>query len=517
MRSLKYFVSAILIFLLCISFNTAAFADKNSTIVITQWPPNSWDPAIDNAWLAQTSLLIYETLVVTENGKFIPRLATSYEKSDDAKVWTFKLRKGVKFHNGETFTAEAVKFSYDRTKRINKSPAVNLAAIQEIKVLDDYTVQFICKDPAPLDMLLAQPYGTPIMAPKITAEKGDEWIRAGNAVGTGPYKLISVEKDVQIVLEKFDDYWGGWKDNQYERAILKWIKEPSTRAQLLRGGELDLDGNNLPVDMLSGLKKHPDLEIVVGDLWKNFFYFMHTQKPPTDDINVRKAIIYAINYDELVEQVFGISASKNLTPAPKSMYDYEPDLKTYKYDSEKAKELLKKSKYADQLAKGKLKLTMSNPLPELNAVGLYVQATLKKLGFDVEVDPTLWPMIWDKLKKKDTCPNLSLMRWGDYQNSMQERFGLLYHSQKDDENAFNWSFYNNPEFDKLYQEAKATEALDRDKARKLYVKMQQILLDDAASVFICDTRRVTVKRKEIKGYKINPAYNVVTFVYDLYH
>jgi len=517
MKGQRILMVAGLIIALFLAFTTAGFAESKSTLTISQRGFNSWDPALEMARGTQTLLLIYEPLLLYKNRNFIPRLATSWEKSADAKVWTFKLRKGVKFHNGEPFNAEAVKFSYNRVLRINKGPAQYFASFEEIKVLDDYTVQFVCKYPVPLDTVLAGPFGTGIVAPKLTAEKGDEWISQGNGCGTGPYKLVKWEKDVQIVLEKFDDYWQGWKPNQYEKVILKWVKEPSTRAMLLKGGELDIDDQGFEIDVLTGLKKQPELEVINTGIWQNLEFLLHTQKAPTDDLNVRKAICYAINYDELVKYIFGDTASKNLTPIPRRMYDHDPSLRTYYYDPQKAEALLKKSKYADQLAKGKLKLTIDDPLPEFHSVVLYLQAALQKVGLDVEIDTTPWPMIFNKLIKKDTAPNMAVMHWGSQQDTAWERFIDMNKTKKEGENIFNWSYYSNPEFDKLLDQARLLEGVDREKAKESYSRLQQMLLDDATSLLICDTNRVAVLNKSVKGYETNPAYHSVIWAYELYH
>lgn len=399
---------------------------------------------------------------------------------------------------------------------MGKGPAYLFEAVQEIKILDEYTVQFICKQPTPLDILAAQPFGSLILPPKLTKEKGNEWFQKGNACGTGPYKLVSWEKGAQVILEKHDTYWQGWKPNQYEKVIFKPIAEPSTRVQLLKGGKLDIDALGFDIDILKGLQKHPEVDVVIADIWKNGIYNINTQKPPTDDIYVRRAICHAVNYDRLVKKLWGETAVRSQGPLPHTLWSHDPNLNMPDYDLDKAKEFLKQSKYAQQLAQGPMKLSMTSVLPEMDATSIYLQSVLRKIGFEVDMDKTPWPAAWDMLKNKKTAPNLAMMNWDDFQNSPWERLLMLYHTQPDEENLFNWSWYSNPEVDRLIDDGRQLEGYDKQRAKENYQKVQQILIDDAVSLFVIDQKVIIAKRKEVKGYQPNVAYSSIVFVYKLY-
>ena len=511
----KLLVLFALLFLFVPLGSTAA---QRPILTIAIWGMNDWDPSVAYA-IAGSLVLenIYEHLLKYENGKFVPELAVSYEKSADGKVWTFNLRKGVNFHNGEPFNAAAVKFSFDRTIQMGKGPAYLFEAVQEINVLDEYTVQFTCKQPSPLDVLVAQPFGSFIMPPKLTEEKGFEWYQKGNASGTGPYKLVSWEKGVQVILEKNDAYWKGWKPNQYEKVIFKPIAEPSTRVQLLKGGKLDIDALGFDIDILKSLKKHPEVDVVIADIWKNGLYLLNTQKPPTDDINVRKAICHAVDYDRLVKKLWGETAVRSQGPLPHTLWSHDANLNMPDYNLDKAKELIKQSRYAEQLAKGNMKLTMTSILPEMDATSIYIQSVLRKIGFTVDIDKTPWPAAWDMLKNKKMAPNLAMLNWDDFQNSPWERLLMLYHTQPDNENLFNWAWYSNPEVDRLIDEARQLEGYNKKKAREYYQTAQKLIVDDAVTLSVIDQKLILVKRKDIRGYKPNVAYSAIVFVHQLYH
>jgi peptide/nickel transport system substrate-binding protein len=504
---------SLLIFCLAFSMASIAAAKDKNIVNIFMWEINDWDPAICYSDGARILANIYETLLRYDDGKLIPVLATSYEKSQGGKVWTFKLRQGAKFHNGEPFNAQAVKYSFERLVKMGKGAAWIFEPIKEIKVVDDYTVQFICEDPLPVDLMVTSYYGAWIVPPKLSEEKGSDWYQKGNACGTGPYKLKSYEKGVGAVLEKFDDYWGGWKPNQYDFAIYKIVAESSTAIQLLKRGEMDFI-EVVPMELRDSLAKHPDIEVVYGDSMMNLYYHLHNQKAPTDDINVRKAICHAVNVEELVEQLMGDSNIKAVGPIPYSMWGYNPNLKGYEYDLEKAKAYMKKSKYAEQLKKGPLKLTISSYEEDALVWASYIQAALKKIGIEADIDATPWPAGWDTYKNKEKCPQMTMLHWwGDYPTPNGWFYGNWF---VEEEPLFGWAYYGNPKLEEMVNEAYGLEATDRKKAEELYKNAQQIILDDAASLFIADYKSMVFKRKEIKGYRHLPLYNGAYWIYDLH-
>ena len=514
----KRVLGIVLAFVLLLSFGGYAAAQQVSIIKIVMGAGiNNWDPAI--AYSNESQLLdnIYERLLfldLSDGEKLIPQLATSYEKSADGKVWTFKLRQGVKFHNGEPFNAAAAKFSIDRIKKIGKGPAWIWGAVKEVKIIDEYTVQVICSKPSPIDLIAASQYGSYMVPPKLLKDKKTEWFQTGKAVGTGPYKLVSWEKGVQTITEKFDGYWGGWKKNQYDKALFKIVTEVSTRIQLIKQGGVDTVFG-IPSDMLPGLRKHPDIEVLLGPSLYNTMYHLHTQKPPTDDINVRRAFYHAINFDELAAALYTDTGSKAIGPLPAGIWSHDPNLKLYEYNLDKAKELLKKSKYADQLSKGPMKISMVNYYRPADSMALYIQASLKKIGFEAEIDKTPWPAVWARYKNKDKSPNIGLMNWWPTYVTPGDWFKSMWYTEK--KPLWNFSYWYNAEFDKLVDEAIDSEATDRQKSIEIYKKLQQWLVDEAVSLFVVDQKRQVIKRKAVKGYRGYAAYPGVVYVHQIHY
>ena len=502
-----------LAFALTFSCASIGMAKDKNIVSVWMWEIKDWDPHLCYSDGARILTNIYETLVRYEDGKVTPLLATSWEKSEGGKVWTFKLRKGVKFHNGEVFNAHSVKYSMERLVKVEGGAAWNFEPIKETKVIDEYTVQLICDDPYPVDLMMASYYGPYMMPPKFSEEKGIEWFQKGNACGTGPYKLKSYEKGVGAVLEKFDGYWGGWKPNQFDIAFYKIINESSTGIQLLKRNEIDII-ELVPMEVEDSLAKEPGIEIYIAESTQNYWYHLHNQKFPTDDINVRKAISHAINVDEIIETIVGKNnAVKAIGPIPYTMWGHDPKLKTYDYNPEKAKEYLKKSKYAEQWKKGELKMTVTSYDESKLAPATYIQASLKKIGIEVEIDATPWPACWDTYKNQEKAPQMTILDWwAEWPTPRTWLTGAWF---KQEEPLFNWAYYHNPEFENLVIEGMGYEANDRAKASEYYSKAQQILLDDAASLFVADLKYVVFKRKDLKGLKMMPLYNGAYWIYRL--
>ena len=512
----KRVLGIVLAFVLLWSFGGYAAAQQTSIIKVVMGAGiNNWDPAL--AYSNESQLLdnIYERLLfldLSDGEKLIPQLATSYERSEDGKVWTFKLRQGVKFHNGEPFNAEAAKFSIDRIKKIGKGPAWIWGAVKEVKIIDEFTVQVICSKPSPIDLIAASQYGSYMVPPTLLKDKKTEWFQTGKAVGTGPYKLVSWEKGVQTITEKFDGYWGGWKKNQYDKALFKIVTEVSTRIQLIKQGGVDTVFG-IPSDMLPGLRKNPDIEVLSGPSLYNTMYHLHCDKPPTDDINVRRAFYHAINLDELVAALYTDIGTKSIGPLPAGIWSHDPNLKLYEYNIDKAKELLKKSKYAGQLSKGPMKISMVNYYRPADSMALYIQASLKKIGFEAEIDKTPWPAVWARYKNKDKSPNIGLMNWWPTYVTPGDWFKSMWTTEK--KPLWNFSYWYNAEFDKLVDEAIDSEASNRERAVEIYKKLQQWLVDEAVSIFVVDQKSQMIKRKAVKGFKSFAAYPGVVFVHKL--
>ena len=166
-----------------------------------------------------------------------PGLATSWESNEDGTEWTFYLREGVKFHDGTDFNAEAVKYSIDRTMEMAMGASYIWDPVDEVEVVDDYTVRFKLSYGAPLDLIASSGYGSWIMSPTCTEAHDSAWLNEGHDCGSGPYTIESRERGQRLVMTRFDDYWGGWQEGQFHRVVFDVVEDPTVRQQMVEAGE----------------------------------------------------------------------------------------------------------------------------------------------------------------------------------------------------------------------------------------------------------------------------------------
>jgi peptide/nickel transport system substrate-binding protein len=273
-----------------------------------------------------------------------PQLAESWQVSDDGLTWTFKLRKGVKFHDGTPFNSQAVYDSFSRV--IDKSHpfyeygkwkylSLSLGQVTEIKIIDDYAISLKTEKPyAPLLNNLAL-WLCPILSPKAMAEHKDQI--GLNPVGTGPFKFVRWVKDDQIVLERNDGYWG--EKAKLDRIILKSIPEPSSRLMALQSGTVDI-ADDLDPDSINLVKKDVKLAVIERPSINVGYVALNTEKPALKDPRVRQAINHAVDKEILIKTIFQGLAIPAKNPFAPSIWGYNDDIKPYDYNPEKAKKLL---------------------------------------------------------------------------------------------------------------------------------------------------------------------------------
>lgn len=484
-------------------------AEKNAATYAMYTEIKDWDPAI--AFSTEVMLLanVYEPLLYYNPPgsaeQFSPGLATDWSVSDDGLVWTFKLREGVKFHDGEPFNAAAAKASIDRTRELGKGASFIWSAVEEIEAPDDYTLVIKTKRPTPIDLIASAQYAAYMVSPK-AAEKGTEWFNEGNAAGTGPYQVRQWVKGQQVVLEKFPDYWGGWTDKNFDRVFLKTVTENATQVQMLKAGDADLI-SLVPADAMESLNAEDGITTALLPSWKNSMYLINVKKAPTDNKKFREALTLIWDYDAVVNDIYAGSAKVARGLIPATMWGHDDKLQAPKMDLERAKQLIEESGVpADQR---KVTMAYIGASEEYKNSALLFQANAAQVGVEVELLPGEWTVIWDKAKNLETAPNIQSMTWWPTYATPNDWLIGLYRTE--DPALFNLSHYSNPEYDKLVDEGVKLEGSDRDAAIANYVKAQDILVDDAVAIFYADIMTRSARRSDIEGLVANPAYAAVFF------
>jgi peptide/nickel transport system substrate-binding protein len=426
--------------------------------------------------------------------------------SEDGTVYTFKLRQGVKFHDGADFNAEAVKISYQRLFDKNapfydatNTAAFFLAGLQSVDVIDEYTVQMKLAAPHAAFLELSNIYAGRIMSPKAIQELPVAQWNEGS-YGTGPFKVKSWEKGIKVELERNEEYWG--PKPGIKTLIFRPIPEPTARVSALLSGEVDMIVV-VPPDAIDTIKADENLVYEQGPSLHYWFIQLNTKAKPFDDVRVRQAANYAVDKEGLANDILRGSAVPATQPMPAANWSYNPNIKGYPYDPDKARQLLQEAGYGEGV-KTKMMIPQSGsgmmvPI-QMNE---FIQGNLADVGIDVEIQSFEWVSylgIWAKgLTDEVTMGNQSIMASEPYVANF-----LLSSSAMPANGGWNIGYYENPEVDKLLDDALRTP--DREQRKQLYWRAWELITNDAPWIFVVNDLQPMAFKKKVKGYVTNPAY-----------
>ena len=424
------------------------------------------DPATFISTFTQigNSFGLYNQLTeVAPDGSLVPELAESYEATKDAKTWTFKLRKGVTFHDGKPLTADDVVASVQHHRGADSKSALKplLEPIEEIKIDGDAIVFKLKEGNADFPFLMND-YHLPICPSK----EGKIDFASGN--GTGPYKFVSLDPGVKMVLDRNPNYWKEGRAH-FDKCVMLGIPDATARQNALVSGEVDAI-NHVDLKTANLLGQTPGIKLEEHTGTQHFTLPMNCTVAPFDNADVRLALKYAIDRDALVKAIlFGHGLPANDHPiAPANIY-YAGDIEQRKFDPDKAKFHLKKA------GLDKLKVDLS--AADTAFAGATDTATLyseqaSKCGIEINVirEPNdgYWTNVW--MKKP-----WSASYWGG-RPTEDWMFTIGYAKG----GAWNESFWSNDTFMGLLTTARAE--LDTTKRREMYREMQMLVRDDGGSV-----------------------------------
>lgn len=489
------------------------------THVISSGPVYDWDPAImfstDNLILCN----MYETLLRynPDTDEYLPLLATEYSSNEDGTVWTFKIREGVKFHDGTDLNAEAVKFSIDRVREMKMGASYLWDAVESINVLDDYTVEFVCSYPSDIAMMASACYGAFIVSPTATGTDhaaATEWFSAGNECGTGPYMLERQVQNDEVLMTAYEDYWGGWNETRYDKVLVKVISENSSRRQMVENGEADIAyGFNLTD--IQALSENEDLVVYTSSAYQSRAAHINTKKAPLDNPTLRQALAYAWPYEDVVNYVWGSDfASVPTDMIPNSMWGSNSE-SPYYYDLDKAAQLLAEAGYPD----GGLTLSYYyvSGSDNFRKMAEMYKSELAKIGVTLELQSVTWDTMVSLHRDSnvENQPDISaFMLWAEIPSPSAWYSACIITEEKP---YFNQSHYSNPEVDQLIHDALVATGTDRELATSLWKKVGQIIAQDCVAIYQTDDKQVTVAGSDVKGAVTgNRAYPTVIFYNECY-
>jgi len=455
------------------------------------------DPRASSSSEVRVLANLYETLILANPPgspePYSPCLATSWEKSSDGLVWTFHLREGVTFHDGTPFNAAAVKYSFDATTKLGLGFAYIWSDLEKVRVVDDYTVELTMAKSLPVEPLAAAQYGSWIFSPK-SAGKPQEWWDEGRDAGTGPYVLESYKPNQEIVLGRNTEYWGKWKDNQFQTVVLPTITEPQTARQMLENGTVD-GVQIVPADSVPALKANPNLQVQELATLTSVIIYLNTQRAPLDNVLVRQALAYATPYQDIITASMNDLAVQSNGPMPEGLWPRDDTIQPYTYDINKAKDLMVQAGYPD----ANFKVVMSYPAEESyhKNMAVLLKESWAKIGFQLDIRPMLWAQAWEKAKGPEDkrWDVLSITWWPGYAHGYDTLYEEL-HSETT--TAFNLAYWSDKEYDNLIDTAWATESLDRPKAKAMYDEAQVMIHDQVPIIYAWDFLNVVAWSNKLK-------------------
>jgi len=500
----------------------APLALAKTTIVVTATQIfGTIDPAkIKDYTEYMAAVNLYEGLTTVDpKGSVLPLLADKWEISEDSTNYRFHLVRDAFFSDGTPVRASDVVYSLQRLIAINKGPAFLFAGLispQNVKAIDEYTV----------DIALNRVYApflatTPLIlivnreALQAKAKDSDKWSEdylANNAAGSGPFALASYDRGGELLIARNEKYHRGFPPHPIDEVRFIVTKDEATVKALAQRGQLGLSARAHASETFAALSKLKDYRIVGNPTASGFYLKLNHKAAPTDDIHVRRAIAYAVDYKTIRDTLYPGSELRG--PLPPVFGDaYASDLAAPEFNLEKAKAELKQSKYA---AAGKVPLVHSYvvSLQFEEEIGLLLKAALDQVGFDVKLQPEPWNRITELASKPETTPAMTQIFNGPTYPSPDSMFYVQYHSK----GAGTWSsmsWAQSPETDALIDQAR--QETDVSKQNAIYKELQKKLVADQSDIYVLATYERQAMHRCLDGYVWLPVqsfgYNFSTFAW----
>ncbi len=358
---------------------SSATGKDTVTVALTDEPDYLSTCDTDSLMSAQMNLLTYNGLTRINMETLQPELdlAESYTQDSDTE-WTFVLKQGVKFHNGDEFTAEDVKASVEYAQSFDRT-ANYTSFIQDVQVVDDYTVKIVTGDPNP-NLLYDMAYHFNCILPHSLIESGNDF--SANPVGTGPYKFVSWNKGNTISFEANEDYFDADRTPSIKNLVFSIIPEGTTRTMALENGDVDFVYSVSSSD-IDRLKTEEGVEVEEVVSVENFFLYLNAVNGDFTDSNLRLAVAYAINREDIIAGALNGYGTPSYSCVSMG-YAESVDTNAYSYNLDKAKEYL--AAWGGDPSTVKLQIICSNDTK--TAIATIMQAELAELGINVEIEST---------------------------------------------------------------------------------------------------------------------------------
>ena len=451
----------------------------------------SIDPvAVNNVYSSMVMRQIFDTLIdVSEDGEVTYKIAESYEVSDDGLTYTFHIRQGIKFTNGEEVKASDVAYSLKR--------AQSAAAVSHIfgdidpdsfECPDDYTVSFSIAQQNTGFLAGLAHTGASIVPESVVEELGDDF--SSNPVGCGPFKLVSWTKNDSIVLERNDDYYG--EAPALKEIDIRIITEATNRTIELESGGVDM-AFDISTNDISRIEDNSNLQLIRKVDNQTTYLAFNCEKEPWNDVRVRQAISYALQLDGIVNAVWrGVGATAVGPIAPNVKYS-DDSLTVHEYNVEKAKELLAEA----GVEEGTTLVISTNERQERIDMATIIQSQLKEVGIDVQIDVLEWGALLDRADKREQ--DAIIVGWTCQTADPDMAVYAPFHTQSNGQVGNNYANFSNEEVDALLEQGRTME--DSDEREEVYKEIQQKIVEEAPWVFLNNGEVVVGAKANLAGFE----------------
>jgi dipeptide transport system substrate-binding protein len=501
----------------------AVSAEAKTLVYCSEGSPENFNPQINTTGTSfDASGPIYDHLVEFTKGstKTEPGLAESWDISDDGTVYTFHLRKGVKWHSNEAFTptrdfnADDVLFTFNRMWK-DDHPYHKISGgqydyfgdmgfptlLKSIDKVDDHTVKFTLNKPeAPFLADLAMEFSS-----ILSAEYGDAMLKAGTPeqvdqvpIGTGSFQFVQYQADALIRYKAFEGAWSG--KEKLDNLVFAITPDAAVRYAKLKAGECHVMPYPNPADV-PAMQKDPALNVLTQPGLNTGYLAFNVTKKPFDDVRVRQAVNMAVNKKAILDAVYQGAGQAAKNPIPPTIWSYNDSVPEYKYDPEAAKKLLADAGYPNGFETDLWAMPVQRPYnPNAQRIAELMQSDLEKLGIKAKIVSYEWGEYRKRAQEGEH--QMAQLGWtgdnGDPDNFLNNLLGCDGARQ----GGSNISKWCDKDFEALIQKAKSIS--DQAERTKLYEQAQVIFHDQAPWLPIAHSVVFEPTRKEVTGYKVSP-------------
>lgn len=467
----------------------AVKAVPETVVFAFQENPASLDPHLDlGRGAVALHIHMYDGLYRYDNEYNVwPGLAQSFKLLNDL-TWEFKLRAGIKFHNGEDFNAEVVRFNVERHQdAASKSRMIaDFNDITKVEVIDPSTVRIVTKAPNPI---VHHKFLQGLIVPMQYVKEKGQGALTTQPVGTGAYKFIRWVKDEIIELEANENYWGWQKGGPFEKSghikklVYRPIPEQGSRIAALKTGEIDLF-HNISADFYKAVRENPDLDILESPAaTQPMIVISQLKEGPLRDKRVRQALNYAVDVGTIIKNIMGGVPLRNASfTGPSTKLSYDPNLKPYPYDPKKAKDLMAAAGYPNGF-----EVVFDNPELGHDKQNEIVQAVaeyLGQVGVKTRIVPHSRAENYRAKAKTDGSGPVGIMYDTSYTPTGDPDFTLW--QKVHSKGVANFGYYDRAVADKLIEDARST--MDPEKRKKAYLEVTRLFYDDPPCIFLWEPK-----------------------------